>query len=210
MAGAILRSRRVLAGLVAAGALAAALIGSTSAQAVGNDHSSCVLQGVTGSLTPPIPPPPAGNGQTGTYTFNGSATCAVVDADGEGATGPAATTITSTGKYSNIACGTGFVGGSDTTFTGPAGNPEFPVTTTPAGALDYEINFAGGSGPLLAAQGQTLAGNPFGPMTGSFKDGDGETLTATGNIHITPIPSTGCSTSPATGFNVNGTIHTEG
>jgi hypothetical protein len=204
--------RRTLGGLVAAGALAAALSAGSSAQAAGNDHFSCVFQGVTGNLTPPIPPPPAGSGQKGTYSFTGGATCAVVDADGEGVDGTFNTTVTSQGSYSNAACDTGFVAGSDTRFdeTPAATDPEFPITTSPAGGLDYEINFAGGSGPFLAAQGQVLPTSPYGPMTGSFKDGDGETLTITGDVHITPGNTGGCVTQAVTGFDVDGTLHMEG
>jgi hypothetical protein len=203
MAGAVARPRRIVAGLVAAGALAAALVGSTSAQAAGNDHSSCVFQGLTGTLTPPVPP---GNQTgTGTYTFNGGATCVIADKDEGAGTAPqVAVTITSKGSYNSLACGTGFVGGSDTTISGP--NPELPVSSPVLGLIDYEINFVGGTGPLLAQQGSSLPGNTFGPMTGALTDGDGETVTAAGTVTIIPVGSD-CVTSPVGQFQVAGSLH---
>jgi flagellar capping protein FliD len=180
--------------LVALTALSAALIGSTSAQAAGRDNSSCVFQGLTGSLNPPIPPPPAGNGQTGTYTFNGtSATCVIVDTEesaGNSAVVPV--TINSAGRYSNIACGTGTAIGDTTvgptTVTGA--NSELPISAS--GTSIYTINFAGGTGPLTFGSGVT--------------DADGEAISGGGHVTITPSNTGGCVTVPAQGFSVAGSF----
>src|SRR5437763_1656779 len=120
MVRALLRASRirVIGMAVTLGALAAALLGGASAQAVpSNDHASCAFQGLTGNLDPAIPAIPGGNGQTGTYSFQTSSgsqsTCAIVDRDG-GNTGTAVVSIKSTGRYTNQQCGTGTARGDST------------------------------------------------------------------------------------------------
>jgi hypothetical protein len=180
--------------VVALTALSAALIGSTSAEAVGHDHVSCVFSGVA-LVNPPIPPPPAGTGQTGTYALNAAiGTCVIVDAD-EGNTGVVPVTINSAGRYVNAACVTGHWTGDTTvgptTVSGASG--ELPITGS--GSNIYTFDFVAGTGPLTFGSGVT--------------DGDGEAIVGGGHVIMAPSNTGGCVTAPAQAFNVAGSFHAE-
>ena len=137
--------------------VASLAFGASSALAA--DSATCAFTGLTGSLTPAIPaaandPGGINSIETGDYTFNGDATCVVVEGDvGDPPTnsGVYAVTIDSAGQYENQVCGTGWARGTDPNQTTVTGGPpgEGPVNTT------YEIRFVGGAGTLDITGGFT-------------------------------------------------------
>jgi hypothetical protein len=118
------------------------IVGATAGTASAAQTLACPnFQGSTDTLTPPV----QFLGGTGTYSFHGPATCSL-----NGST-PAAnnSTITSTGSYSNIVCGTG-------TATGSA---DIKVGTATAVHLTYTIQFVGGLGAITGT-GTSTGGGP--------------------------------------------------
>jgi hypothetical protein len=125
------------------GSLAAlGVIGGTAGPASAAQTLVCpAFLGSTDTLTPPV----QFQGGTGTFSFHGPATCSL-----NGST-PAAnnSTITSTGSYNNIVCGTGTATGSAAIKVGTAA----PVNLT------YTIQFVGGAGAITGT-GTSTGGGP--------------------------------------------------
>ena len=208
----MLRRIGVLASLAV---FATMFAGISTAQA--QSAGVCVFEGLAGNLTPPLP---AGSTDTidfeqGTYDYGGPARCAgkfgddVITPTGAGPN----VRIDSDGYYDNMVCGTGFAhdtDGSNTVVQQTAGG------SATVDNVGYEIPFTNGQGPLLIAQGTTLAaqaGAPnhpeagsdssasHGPTTGDFQ---GE-----GDVQI--VPNDGdCVTTPVGEFLVNGSFVAHG
>jgi hypothetical protein len=167
-----------------------------SGPAQARDHTAFNFNGTTGtSLSPAIPAPPNGQGQTGTYTFTGnvpdptSATPSCVYQDFSTTppvvTNPCSGTISSSGTYTNQQCGTGTATGT-ATISGFTPAVEGPFTTS------YTIVFAAGRGTLTVTGGS---------------DADGDTgATGGGTVILTNFTGENCVTTGATGFTVNGTV----
>jgi hypothetical protein len=150
---------------------------------------SQTADGFLGNGGPYVPSPVAGNigkaglnwfstADTGNYGFTTVGTTlgakCVVVVNG----GPVVIAkIISAGVYQNVKCGNGEADGSATLYD----QNGVAVTT-----IYYSIFFKGGAGVLVAAS--TLGGTP----------------TITGVVDITPTPTTGCTLSEASGFNVVG------
>jgi hypothetical protein len=182
-----MRSKLAAVLAVALGTLA---LGASVAQA--DDLFGAAFTGSTGAagVNPPIPPPPAGNGQTGSYSFTGA--CAApgpfVDPTDLAESGQLiGCTISSTGTYSNIACGTGTATGTATVTLVPEPDPVVPHDSPVT--VGYTIQFVGGQGPIRVT---------------SVSHGDGTGGTVIGFASLKPIPATGCATTAATGFDVTG------
>jgi hypothetical protein len=116
----------------------------------------CVFTGVAGNLTdesgaggiPNIIPDASLDIEQGKYTYNsndgGTAICAGRFNDTQPVVANPAT-ISSTGYYDNVLCGTGIahdIDGSGTSITAGVGS-------IPQGSAGYQIPFVGGVGPLL-------------------------------------------------------------
>ena len=118
---------------------------------------------------------------TGGFTFSGPATCSGI---GVSATGPkvllpTAVTITATGTYDNLVCGTGTAGGN-ATLTGPGINLVSP----------FALTFVSGAGKLSFS-------NPTGTIgSDDINGGDGS-----GYVEIVPTGSPG-GTNPCVNGNV--------
>jgi hypothetical protein len=195
VAGRKLRLFGVLASLAV---VAAMVVGGSAAQAaVGTrDSATCVFTGLAGNLTPPIQPATI-QGGTGTYNFNGSATCVTTETDDPTPSGAVSgvnsVNITSSGTYANDRCGTGTAQGNSTigpTTVGPL--PEGNISGT--GTDLYDITFKGGTGPITWGTG--------------LVDGNNEPIlsngVADGIINITPANAGGCVTQPVSAFSVAG------
>lgn len=186
---------------------AAALIGVMPAAAAEADGDAAVFVGgatpltctptivnginvSTCGLTPPSPIPPGGtNGVplilgTGTYGFN-STTCVGVSLGGdEGATAGleveanTACSVTSTGTYTNVVCGTGLATGN-ATITEGGGSDTYTVS-------NYTIVFVGGVGVVVAPT-----------ITESEADGDTVPGVGAGVVVLTPV---GSAVPPPTGL----------
>jgi hypothetical protein len=179
-------------GLVASlSALAIMPLGTSVARAEGPaDVLTTTFNGVA-SLSPAIPPPPAGFGQTGTYTFSGNVpgtlpnglpgACTLVDGTDLTETNTCSGTISSSGTYVNSECGTGTADGTAQIIGTPAAESAFVIM--------YHIDFVDGAGEL------SIRG-------GSHRDGTG--ATGTGKVWLTQLPGENCATTGATGFNVFG------
>jgi hypothetical protein len=132
-------SKRLLSGgftalAVSAVVAAVGLSGSAPASAAG--PATCQFNGLTSQLTPI----PVTGGNTGTYTFSGTANC--VTANGAQTSTP----VLSSGTYNNIQCGTGTAVGS--------------VSVTGIGSFSYSITFAAGQGVLTATSPGDQGGGP--------------------------------------------------
>jgi hypothetical protein len=128
-------TRRVALGVAGLAATVAPLATSLGPTAHAATAHHCVLNGKTTSLTP-IPAPPA-TGGSGSFTFTGSGNCVGPDGLRSGS-------LSASGSYSNIVCGTG-------TATGTA--------STPIGTFGFKITFANGAGVLQITSGGTGGGS---------------------------------------------------
>ena len=155
------RRTAVLASLAVVGAM---FFGGSSAQAALGDNLTCVFNGVSGVLSPPI----MGVGGFGTYNFSGDANCAgqvgltpvVPEQDGDNAN------IFSAGDYVNYVCSTGWATdangsgtGLDIEAIGAAGSYE-------ATTIGYEVLFIAGAGPLNIGGKSANPHSPPGPGIG--------------------------------------------
>ena len=168
---------RRIAVLASLGVMAAMFLGSSTANAV---SVTCVFSGLAGNLTPGIPdavPDILGGSpqavDTGTYEYEGQATCA---GDRWIPSAPNNAYIVSNGVYDNILCGTGWASdqsGASTTVTQVVGGSD------QLWGVGYEISFAAGVGPLLIGHGQESV-NPFrsGRVIGNY--------VGAGAVQITP------------------------
>jgi hypothetical protein len=169
-------------------------LGTSVAQAEGPaEVLTTTFSGTTGfnGVLPAIPPPPAGRGQTGTYTFAGNVpgtlpsgsagACLLVDPTAPTETTACSGTITSAGTYQNLVCGTGTVDGDATVSGTPAAESPFKVV--------YDIDFVAGVGVLEI-------------RSGSHADGTG--ALGGGYVLLTQLPGENCATTGATGFNLSG------
>jgi hypothetical protein len=214
-------TRRVGLTVVAALATLGFAAPAASANPAGADTATCTLgvNGVAGPITPPIPPPPAGVHQDGTYAFGGSATCVVndVDTDSAGTTVPIA--IQSAGYYTNEVCGTGNVNGTAGITTTVPGN-ELGNGPVPAAAAGPPPTWYVPQGSATAANNGiankfTAAsyGIDFQAGVGSLGGGatlpDSDAANITGTIDITPQNAGGCVNANVSFFNVNGSFTAE-
>jgi hypothetical protein len=218
-----------LLGLVAAVSLVA-LPASAQAAEVGKDVAACTYSGTTTNLTP-IPSVPKdladGNAtdiETGSYSFvtappfplpqigQVSTQCLHVDMDTPGGaaaddnnTGLYGASISATGTYRNLLCGTGSTDGSATLAV--SGDPEISSI-----GFNYHIDFAAGQGGA-----QTLVNANVGPLgTGAITNATVNTTnhgslpaTGAGTTHIfgkSPAGTTLCVTGDVTDFDVVGDI----
>lgn len=123
------------AGLLVAGTFA---VSNVSADTGGDNVT---FTGATGSLVPPV----QAVGGGGSFTF-ASKTCEAVDTDH----GPQACTITASGTYTNIVCGTGTANGTATVTS--AGETE---------TISFSITFVGGQGKLTGTTSDGDAANGY-------------------------------------------------
>jgi hypothetical protein len=214
--------------------VAAMFAGVSSAQAA--TAGACVFTGLSGSLTPDIPPVSGDilpDVERGSYNFSTGgatapvpATCAGVFNDVPLVDG---VSITSSGFYDNVACGTGTahdLDGNGTTVTGLTTG----ISITGAG---YEIVFAGGNGALqiggqAGAVSDALEALPDDPVQGDQQaqgtpDGDGayhgvsgatgldsthegnsSDFTGAGVVNITPVAPGNCVNVAVDEFEVAG------
>jgi hypothetical protein len=185
---------RALTMATAACAVGGLLIGTplSGAAAEGPDVDAIVFAGVAGGLSPALPPAsafPAGLLQTGTFGFGGGC-LAGASTDLPPTLPEVATTctITSSGTYLDVVCGTGTATGTSTISSDADG-----VVT---GA--YTIVFVAGVGVL---QNALLGNPPTSPNPGLSPEG-----AAIGVIDIVPTnaASGGCVIAPVDSFNVTG------
>jgi hypothetical protein len=195
--------------------------GATQNLGDGNGSGDDTIPGITLANPPTNPPtacpatdgienPTGGDGdigETGCYYFTGSlpvanppvgpvpasVTCSFADPtdsaeDMIGCSG----SIESSGNYLNVVCGTG-------TATGTA---LIKLNTSNTGdeyiGINYTILFVGGVGTLTVTGGTHESDGGSGPL--------GLGITGGGVVDITPVPTTGCVTGPALGFNVIGHV----
>jgi hypothetical protein len=194
--------RAVACGGVAAAAALAFTVPGLASASTPPDSLSCTFTGSTTSLTQipagsafaPSTPHQAEEGDanyttgdTGAYTFGGTATCAGTY---NGSPIESSGTIASSGNYYNVTCGTGEA------FSGAQGEssatPATVTLTNPTVTFDvyYTIQFSGGQGSLVA--------DVVAP--------DGSTSDASGVVDIRPSNTGGCVTGPVTGFTVTGSV----
>jgi hypothetical protein len=170
------RIRRVLA-LAFPASLLATLGIALPAQAAPSVVFSCSVSG-TASTFPPVKL----TGGSGSYSFDNSiagSTNAQFNCNVDTASGQAdveALTVTSTGTYANIVCGTGSVDGTNTGIT--ATSLGLPDTTDLTGVwtgkdLSYHINFLAGQGYLVFSG----PNNPLSPGTSNATGGGEVTIT---------------------------------
>jgi hypothetical protein len=151
--------KKKLLGLTMAAMTAASLAAAPSASAAASVE--CAFSGLAGNITPGVRAVLGPNGPTGgsgTYEFNGRATCTGVDHDGTvirptvGADTTNAT-IASNGSFVNTVCGTGTASGNtDTRAVGTTG-PGTYVNFDDGAVQDitqvtYNIQFVSGVGAI--------------------------------------------------------------
>lgn len=199
--------------ILAVGLLAAMALAAPSAQADDTfGVSACVVgPGVAGqtnveNIGSDIQPGGAGGGawdpidlldvDTGGFQFSGPATCTGVDvagATGPSVVAPTAVTITATGSYDNIICGTGTANGTGTLVGGGIN------LTAPFG-----LTFVAGAGKLSL---NNITGN-VGADDVNGGEGTGYIqIIPTGNngtSSVPPLPAESCLTSNTTAFTVLG------
>lgn len=147
-------------GVLASLAVVAAMFAGVPTASATHNAGVCVFTGVAGNLTDEggsggipnaIPDALDTNPldiEQGKYTYNSSDGGTAICAGEFGGQAPVIAnpaTISSTGSYDNIVCGTGFahdIDGSQTQITAGVGS-------IPAGSAGYQIPFVGGVGPLL-------------------------------------------------------------
>lgn len=164
----------------------------------------CGFNGVTGTLNPPIPFPPAGREQDGLYSFTGSATCTVADLAGSSPqpAGPVAVRIEANGYYTNMMVGTGNLSGAACMWTtdaafeiGTTTCPSSPLTPTQATLVDYFHLPGGTTGNMRFGFGidfvaghsrvYELGGGGYGPAIETGQTGP-DAYHLWGSVHITP------------------------
>jgi hypothetical protein len=184
-------------------ALAVMAFGASAAQAAEGSADVLVttFNGQTNTLSPMIPPPPGGNGQTGSYTFSGNVPgllptgdqgqCQLRDPAFSSENTTCSGTIDSSGTYNNTVCGTGTADGS-ATITGTPAAPEGPFT------VKYHIDFVAGVGTLRITDGSHGDGTTVGPPPGIGAVGAGA-------VRLSQSGTDGdCATTGANGFHVFG------
>ena len=182
-------------------AMAIAMLAFGASSAFAADQATCAFTGLAGNLTPPIPAAANDPGgpttiETGTYHFEGSATCVKVDTDIEDPTfsGVYAVTITSDGDYANRVCGTGTAHGrnlSDTVVSSPSPGWEGPVLAT------YDITFTSGAGAMTVNKVQNSERTSTTPVAGG------------GFVQIVPADGN-CATTNVGAFTVAGAFTAAG
>lgn len=189
-------ARRKL-GLISAAATAlVALVAGPAAQAT--DHTAFSFSGATNALTP-IPPSATMN-TTGSYSFAGNVpnptdpACSFSDDLGTNvvSTSNCTGTITSSGTYSNITCGTGSATGTATITSGNLAEQAGATANDSPFTTGYTITFAAGAGTLIVT-------------SGSDSDGDGNARGG-GSVVLTQLSGENCATTGATGFDVTGHV----
>ena len=135
--------------------VAAALLAPTASAAP--QSANCVLNGVTGDLTPPVKAILNGTGGSGTFTFEGGAVCSGVI----GGTPLSSTSahISASGTYTNQVCGTGTADGTATI--------DFNVNGVRASS-NFHIDFRGGQGVLTLTYNVTAGGTGSGSGQGAI------------------------------------------
>ena len=160
-------------------ALVAASLMAPSAMAATPATAKCAFTGLAGNLTPPVPAAPTLGG-SGTFTFGGSATCAL--SHGGGPAVPVNATINASGRYDNTVCGTG-------TATGTASITfQANSTGTTSANATFSINFASGVGALHIS---------------SFVDNQGHKGQGGGEVTIVPAQGS-CTSGGVSAFTVAG------
>jgi hypothetical protein len=148
--------------------MAAMFVGSSTANAAAGDAGVCVFTGLAGDLAPGIPNIESDlvpDAEGGSYTYGGPATCAGVFEGETVNTGLDGATITSSGEYLNVYCGTGIATDS---------NPNISFGSIAISA-PYVIPFVAGNGPLVigaSVEGLAPAVDP--------------SYVGLGAVHITP------------------------
>jgi hypothetical protein len=159
--------RRVVGVGASLGMVGAALLSSPAPSSAALSTAGCVFAGATANAVPGVKTV----GGSGTYSFAGSATC-VLNGKTE------ASSISSSGTYKSIVCGTGSAAGS-ASIAGNKGD-------SASGSLS--ITFVGGQGTLVAHV--SIDGKP--------------PITVTGPVSI--APKTGNCVTPVTQFTVSALI----
>ncbi len=153
--------------LVLLSVIAAALLVPVASASAGT-QTACTFDGVTGNLSPAIPSileDGSTDTETGQFTFNGGVTCAGNDRGNP--VNPTAETgsVSASGNYSNILCGTGRAEG-DATVTLPSGTVQ----------AHFVIDFTGGNGVITITAAVRSTGE-----TGGTGRGDAQLRPASGN-----------------------------
>jgi hypothetical protein len=182
-----------LASVVAALALGVAGAGTAAADNSGapvSDAGVIVFTGQANLSTPIQPPPSTGGG--GSFTFGGSSAACVIVSDGDVSplTTPEVgncTTISASGSFSNIVCGTGTATGTGTVTTSDG-------TIT----VHFTIVFVAGVGTLVV---DSASSDGAGDPTDVDPAGVGAGVVLLTN---TTPGQTEC-TGPVTSFNIDGT-----
>jgi hypothetical protein len=150
-----------------------------TAQELPAGFDAAVFTGAAGGITPPVQTV----GGTGTYSFSGSCTVAVGDSEVGGAPEvPSSCTITSTGSFTNVVCGTGLVTGSATINEGA---PD-PSTIS----ANYTIVFVGSVGVVVST---------------SVTESDSPPPAAAAGV-VQILPTTGNCVTPVSQFAVSGVL----
>ena len=157
---------------VVAGAL---LVPAASASAA--TQVACTFDGVTGQLNPGIPgiaQDLSPDSETGTFNYSGGVTCTGND---NGTPRAESGSITASGSYDNMLCGTGTASGSST-------------VTLPSGTVtaNFTISFRGGNGTI--------------DITRAVRN-NGETGTGAGDAQLRPVDGN-CATTAVNTFQVVG------
>jgi hypothetical protein len=152
--------RRIATLAVGAGLVAVPVAANLLPSAHAASAETCEYNGTTTSLTPI----PVTGANTGNFSFSGSGTCA-------GQLGTGAVSISASGTYNNIQCGTGTAQGVATV--------SGAVNTT----LGFTITFAAGQGVLTVTSGGTGGGNVhIVPNVGGCVTGPATSFTVAGTI----------------------------
>jgi hypothetical protein len=155
-------SRRRFAALALSAGLVAAPLATLAPAAEAAGPVSCQFTGTTTSLTPI----PVTGSNSGSYSFAGTANC--VAASGGVVTGAS---VSSSGTYANIQCGTGTATGTATIGSG-------------IGSFSYTITFVAGAGTLTSTSAGDTAAGPVDivPQPGGCVTGPVTQFTVTGEV----------------------------
>lgn len=180
--------------LLGAGAVAAAaglaLLGPAGIASAQPDAAALAFEGNTPtSCTTPIPAVPALN-QTGSYCFSGTASGLSADASPAGATAVANGSISSSGTYDSVICGTGTATGSASIQV--AGNGT-SVSVGGGGPSSYHVNYT-----IQFVSGVGI----FVPTETTVTASDGSSGPAAGPVVI--VPTNGNCVTPVNQFTVVG------
>ena len=196
----MLRRIGVIASLAA---VAVMFAGVSPAQAAVGDAAVCVFTGLQGTLVDNANAdgiPSAHKDlsdldpvdiERGTYQFGGPATCAGVFNRRGIALAPNNVTITSSGNYQSMLCGTGWaqdIGGDGTIIEGPG------IADVRVGNFGYEMLFLAETGPLFIGS----------PLVSTAPDTQGTplggTYTGLGVVRIQPVFLDNCVTTDTSRF----------